>query len=149
MDEKEQELQLSSDSDQPETRRSNAAALNSAAPVLESYQPMKVTCCICLPAQTSSMVQDSFSCSSPPALLHTVSWHSSSLRYCAQQEAVAEELLQLALQGGEQLEPLRQWLKLLLQSSPKLAGLRAIAEEYGEAHALEVQKDKSTRCALA
>ena len=136
--ERDEELQSSSDSDQLETWGNDKAALNSAAPALGPLQIMKVTCCIYLPAQTLPTVQELVSCSSSPALLHATSWHSSSQKCRAFQEATAEELLQLALQGGEQLEPLRQWLKLQLQSSPRLAGLRAIAEELGEGHAFEV-----------
>ena len=108
---------------------------------------MKVTCCIILPAQTLPAVQKLASCSSSPALLHTAPWHRSSQKCRTCQEAVAEELLRLALLGGEQLEPLRQWLRLLLQSSPRLAGLRAIAEELGEASAPEVLVEKFTICA--
>ena len=44
----------------------------------------------------------------------------------------AEELLLLALRGSDAQEPLRQWLKLLLQSSPKLASLHAMALDQGE-----------------
>lgn len=47
--------------------------------------------------------------------------------------ADTEELLLLALRGNDVLEPLRQWLKLLLQSSPKLTGLHALAADQGEA----------------
>ena len=53
--------------------------------------------------------------------------------------AKAEELLLLALQGSEQLEPIRQWLKLLLQRSPKLSSMQAIAVDHGERAALFMQ----------
>ncbi len=53
--------------------------------------------------------------------------------------AKAEELLLLALQGNEQLEPLRQWLKLLLQKSPKLSSMQAVAADHGEGAALFLQ----------
>ena len=129
--------------------RNNELALNSAAPALGPSQPMKVPCCTCLPAQMLFSVQGLFSCSSQLALWHAAHWHSSSQSSRACQEAVAEELLRLALQGGEQLEPLRQWLKALLQSSPRLAKLRAIAEELGEAHAPDILKDITLKCALA
>lgn len=53
-------------------------------------------------------------------------------RVAACQGAETEKLLFLALQGNDAMEPLRQWLKLLLQSSPKLASLHAIAADHGE-----------------
>ena len=138
LDEMGEEPQSSSDSDQPETRGNNKSALTSAAPALEPSQPMQVPCCICPPAQLLPRSRSSFLAARLTALLHAESWHKSERNCRACQEAVAEELLRLALLGGEQLEPLRQWLKALLQSSPRLAGLRAIAEELGEAHAPEV-----------
>ena len=62
---------------------------------------------------------------------------------------MAEDLLRLALQGGELLEPLRQWLKLLLQSSPRLAGLQALAEELGELMPLNVPDKKPDLCSYS
>ena len=64
LDEMGEEPQSSSDSDQPETWGNTKSALNSAAPALESSQPMQVPCCICLPAQLLSKVQELFPCSS-------------------------------------------------------------------------------------
>ncbi len=58
--------------------------------------------------------------------------HCTAKLYPAWQGADAEELLLLALRGSEALEPLRQWLKLLLQSSPKLTSLQAMAADQGE-----------------
>ena len=52
--------------------------------------------------------------------------------FCACKGPDAEELLLLALRGSEALEPLRQWLKLLLQSSHKLVSLQAMAVDQGE-----------------
>ena len=56
--------------------------------------------------------------------------------FSACQGVDAEELLLLALRGSEALEPLRQWLKLLLQSSPKLTSLQALAADQGESQSL-------------
>ena len=59
------------------------------------------------------------------------SWSHCNEIYGACKGADAEELLLLALRGSDALEPFRQWLKLLLQSSPKLGSLRDMAADQG------------------
>ncbi|CAL5220409.1 g2420 [Coccomyxa viridis] len=63
--------------------------------------------------------------------------------------ADAEELLILALRGSDAQEPLRQWLKLLLQSSPKLASLQALAADHGELPAVLATDHRRTAKKLA
>jgi len=62
-------------------------------------------------------------------------------RVAACQGAETENLLLLALQGSDAMEPLRQWLKLLLQSSPKLASLHAVAADHGKNSCLRTFHD--------